>query len=250
MSDVMRSLFPWHSAAYGLYALWIIMGLYCSNMLYPVAAAVCLLGVLCAFFSTGIVAYLFVANYHRKQDMVEYYLCHFKKPSERKSKGKTAPSENALDDALADMCAASDYVREYYLATQTVPQEVARHVWTRLCFDLTEAGLPTARPFRPNGGPYRQSLETARNTQLKDVYQTARLISRISAVWRHTLRGFLWTSKPPWCPGFSMPSCRTFRPSPILPMDKACGLAIKAAGLPCPAGSCGSAFLCAGCWHI
>lgn len=189
LSDVMQSLFPWHSAAYGLYALWIITGLYCSSMLYPVAAAVCLLGVLCAFFSTGIVAYLFVANYHRKQDMVEYYLCHFKKPSERKSKGKTALSENALDDALADMCAASDYVREYYLATQTVPQAVARHVWTRLWFDLTEAGLPTARPFRPNGGPYWQSPETARNTQLKDVYQTARLISRISAVWRHTLRG-------------------------------------------------------------
>lgn len=71
--------------------------------------------------------------------MVEYYLCHFKKPSERKSKGKTALSENALDDALADMCAASDYVREYYLATQTLPQAVARHVWTRLWFDLTEA---------------------------------------------------------------------------------------------------------------
>lgn len=189
LSDVMQSLFPWHSAAYGLYALWIIMGLYCSNMLYPVAAAACLFGVLCAFFSTGIVAYLFVANYHRKQDMVEYYLCHFKKPSERKGAGEDALPETVLDDALADMCIASDYVREYYLAARTVPRTVVRHVWTRLWFDLTETGLPTAHLIRPNGGPHKQLPENAKNTQLKDVYQTARLITRMSAVWQHTLRG-------------------------------------------------------------
>lgn len=207
LSDVMRAQFPWHGKAYILYTFWVILGLYCSEMSYPVMAAACLAGALCTFFSTGIVAYLFVSNHHLEQDMVEYYLTHFK--LSKKIIRSPSSSDALWESAFAYMGNASTYIRAYYQATQSIPKKVAQTMWTKLRFGLSARGLPTmdiAWPWPesfwswlsgvmsgPDGnsastecGP--SSSEDTVHIQLADVQQTAHLIIQMESIWQRLLR--------------------------------------------------------------
>lgn len=207
LSDVMRAQFPWHGKAYILYSFWIILGLYCSEMSYPVMAATCLAGALCTFFSTGIVAYLFVSNHRLEQDMVEHYLTHFK--LSKKIIRSPSSSDALWESAFAYMGNASTYIRGYYQATQAIPKKVAQTMWTKLRFGLSACELPTvdiawSRPERfwswlsdvmsgPDSNPAGaecgpSSSEDTVHIQLADVQQTAHLIIQMESIWQRLLR--------------------------------------------------------------
>lgn len=189
--EVMHNLFPWHGVAYGLHGAWVIAGLYCSASGAPLMATVCMVGVFFIFISTGVMMYLFNSGNHRKQMMVEYYLCRFGESTAFWSRRKQRATH--WTSAMAYMFLSADYLRQYYLATQKVPELVAQTMWKRFVYRSTKAGLPMAllrEELTEEKVTQRASEGTATSrTQLGDLYATARQIIQFRRAWQRMLAG-------------------------------------------------------------
>lgn len=191
--EVMHALFPWYGVAYGLHGAWVIVGLYCSASEAPLMAATCMVGIFFIFISTNVVMYLFNSDNRRKQMMVEYYLCRFGESTSLYLNLRRKQRSISWSGAMAYMFHAADYLRQYYLATQKVPEAVAQSMWKRLLYKPSKYGLPVAflekeqvKKENPQRLPEAAESPCA---QLGDLYETSKQITQLCRVWQRMLTG-------------------------------------------------------------
>lgn len=112
LSRVISAQFPWGGHAYIVYALLVVMGLYCGRMGYLLTGAVCLTGVVFSYISTGMLAAIFVFRQETLAvEVIERYLTRTPRHEDETGRRKR-------------LLESGDYIRAYFETNHTLPERV------------------------------------------------------------------------------------------------------------------------------